>query len=57
MSSVKNSVVSSFFSNVSVATINIQVAATDIWFFGIYCEFLVEATVQNFMLLFVTETD
>ena len=35
----------------------IKVAATDIWYFGIWCESLVEATVQSFRLLFLTETD
>ena len=30
---------------------------TDMWFFGIYCESLVEATVQNFRLLFLTGID
>ena len=35
----------------------LKVAATDIWLFGICSEFLVEATVQNFTLLFFTETD
>ena len=34
-----------------------KVSATDIWFFGIWCETLVEVTVQNFRLLFLTETD
>ena len=32
-------------------------SATDIFFYGIWCESLVEVTVQNFRLLFLTETD
>ena len=35
--------------------IYIKVSARDIWFFGISCESLVEVTVQNFRLLFLTE--
>ena len=34
-----------------------KVSATDIWFFVIWCESLVKVTVQNFRLLFLTETD
>ena len=35
----------------------LKVAVADIWFFGIWCEYLVEVAVQNFRSLFLTETD
>ena len=39
------------------SSVFVKVSVTDIWLYGIWCEPLVEETVRNFRVLFLTETD
>ena len=50
----------SLFAKGKISAVKIYIfrdSATDIWFFDVWCESLLKVTVQNFRLLFLTETD